>query len=338
MKKALITGITGQDGSYLAELLLSKGYKVYGLVRRSSSNSLNRIDSILNNPNLHLRSGDLTDYGSIYSAISEIEPHEIYNLAAQSHVKISFDIPDFTAETNALGPLKILDSIVKNQLIDKTKFYQASTSEMFGKVQETPQSETTMFYPRSPYGVSKLYAHWITKNYRESYGLYACSGILFNHESPRRGLDFVTNKIVSELYNIKNGTSESFYLGNLNAKRDWGHAKDYVNAMWLMLQQETADDYVISTGEEHSVKEFASTAAKFFDIDIQWSGKDLSEVGIDSATGKEIIKINPEFFRPSEVDSLLGNSQKAVDVLGWKRKYNFETLIKDMCKNYITGL
>lgn len=333
MKKALITGITGQDGSYLAELLLSKGYKVYGMIRRSSNDNLVRIAHLLDNNNLYLRGGDLTDSSSITSLISEIEPNEIYNLGAQSHVRLSFDIPEFTTQSNAVGPLKILDSIVKLGLQDKTKFYQASTSEMFGRVQEIPQNENTPFYPRSPYGVSKMYAHWITKNYRESYSLYACSGILFNHESPRRGVDFVTNKIVLGLNNIKNGKQESIRLGNLDAKRDWGHAKDYVKAMWLMLQQEQPEDYVIATGEEHSVKEFISISAEYFGINIEWVGSGIGQYAIDKDTEKTIIKVDPKFFRPAEVDSLLGNPEKAIAKLGWSREYSFRNLIFDMCEN-----
>jgi GDPmannose 4,6-dehydratase len=333
MKKALITGITGQDGSYLAELLLSKGYKVYGMVRRSSNDNLCRIHHLLSNNNLYLRSGDLLDSYSIMSLISEIEPNEVYNLAAQSHVKLSFDLAEFTTNVNAIGPLKILDSIVKLGLQDKTRFYQASTSEMFGKVQEIPQNENTPFYPRSPYGVAKAYAHWITKNYRESYFMYACSGILFNHESPRRGIDFVTNKIVLGLNNIKSGKQDCINLGNIDAKRDWGHAKDYVNAMWLMLQQESPNDYVISTGEENSVKDFVNLAAEYFNFNIEWKGSGIGQYAIDKNTGNTIIKSDPRFFRPAEVDSLLGNPSMAIKKLGWNREYGFKDLVFDMCKN-----
>jgi GDPmannose 4,6-dehydratase len=333
MKKALISGITGQDGSYLAELLLDKGYKVHGLVRRSSTDRLNRIEHLLVNPNFYLHTGEVTDSGSLISLISEIEPHEIYNLAAQSHVRLSFDIAEFTADANALGPLRILEAIRVLGLAGKTRFYQASTSEMFGKVQEIPQKETTPFYPRSPYGVAKLYGHWITKNYRESYNIFACAGILFNHESPRRGVNFVTSKIILSLNNIKNGKQEVLQLGNLDSMRDWGHAKDYVEAMWLMLQQDKAEDYVIATGEEHSVREFVEKSAKFFGMNIEWQGTGVSEIGIDTNTGKTVVSINPKFFRPAEVDSLLGDPTKAETELGWTRKINFDDLVEDMCIN-----
>lgn len=333
MKKAIITGITGQDGSYLAELLLDKGYKVHGIIRRSSTDNLSRISHILHNPNLYLHHAELTDSGSITSLISEIEPHEIYNLAAQSHVRLSFDTAEFTADANALGPLRILEAIRVLGLADKIRFYQASTSEMFGKVQEIPQKETTPFYPRSPYGVAKLYGHWITKNYRESYNMFAASGILFNHESPRRGANFVTSKIILGLNNIKNGTQDILELGNLDSKRDWGHAKDYVYAMWLMLQQPEPDDYVISTGEEHSVREFVEKSGEYFGMNIVWEGSGISEVGIDTNTGKTVVMINPKFFRPAEVDSLLGDPSNAESKLGWKRKISFDDLIKDMCEN-----
>jgi GDPmannose 4,6-dehydratase len=333
MKKALITGITGQDGSYLAELLLNLGYEVHGLVRRSSTDNLIRIKHILDNDSLFLHQGDLTDSGSVTNLIKIIEPDEIYNLGAQSHVQISFDTAEFTADANALGPLRILEAIRVLGLQDKTRYYQASTSEMFGKVQEVPQKETTNFYPRSPYGVAKLYGHWITKNYRESYGIHASSGILFNHESPRRGANFVTSKIVLGLNNIVNKKQDVIELGNLDAMRDWGHAKDFVYAMWLMLQQDEPDDYVISTGEEHSVREFVEKAAAHFDMKIWWKNEDLNEVGFDANTGKEIIRVNPKFFRPAEVETLLGDCSKAATKLGWVRKRSFDDLVADMCEN-----
>jgi GDPmannose 4,6-dehydratase len=333
MKKALITGITGQDGSYLAELLLNIGYEVHGLVRRSSIDNFTRIKSILDNDSLFLHQGDLTDSASITNLIKIIEPDEIYNLGAQSHVQISFDTAEFTANTDALGPLRILEAIRVLGLKDKTRFYQASTSEMFGEVQEVPQKETTPFHPRSPYGVAKLYGHWITKNYRESYGMHASSGILFNHESPRRGANFVTSKIVLGLNNIVNGKQDILELGNLDAMRDWGHAKDFVYAMWLMLQQDEPEDYVISTGEQHSVREFIEKAGTHFGMNIWWKNEGLNEIGFDSNTGKEIIKINPKFFRPAEVETLLGDSRKASEALGWVRKRSFDDLVADMCIN-----
>lgn len=333
MKKALITGITGQDGSYLAELLLNLGYEVHGLVRRSSTDNFTRIKHILDNDNLFLHQGDLTDSGSVTNLIKIIEPDEIYNLGAQSHVQVSFDTAEFTADANALGPLRILEAIRVLGLQDKTRYYQASTSEMFGKVQEVPQKETTDFYPRSPYGVAKLYGHWITKNYRESYGIHASSGILFNHESPRRGANFVTSKIVLGLNNIVNGKQDIIELGNLDAMRDWGHAKDFVYAMWLMLQQDEPDDYVISTGEQHSVREFVEKAGAHFGMKIWWKNEGLKEVGFDGITGKEIIRINPKFFRPAEVETLLGDYSKASSKLGWVRKRSFDDLVADMCEN-----
>ena len=331
MKKALVTGITGQDGSYLAELLLSKGYEVHGIVRRSSTIKLDRIVHIASNPDLHLHTGDLTDFGMLTNLLKEIEPDEIYNLGAQSHVQVSFENPMSTADIDAMGPLRILEAIRVLGL--KAKFYQASTSEMFGKVVEVPQTEETPFYPRSPYGVAKLYGHWITKNYRESYGMYACSGILFNHESPRRGENFVTSKIVLSLYGIAVGKQEVLELGNLDAKRDWGHAKDYVEAMWLMLQQDVPEDYVIGTGQQHSVREFIEKAAPYFGMDVRWSGSGIEEVGIDNKTGNVIIRINPKFYRPAEVETLLGDSSKAHKELGWECKYSFDDLVKDMCLN-----
>jgi len=335
MKTALITGITGQDGSYLAELLLDKGYKVHGIVRRSSSINTRRIDHIYHNKNLKLHYGDITDSLSLTNIIQNTLPDEIYNLAAQSHVKVSFETPEYTAMTDALGTLKVLEAV---RLLDLrcVKIYQASTSEMYGLVQETPQKETTPFYPRSPYGVAKLYAYWIIKNYRESYNMFACSGILFNHESPRRGATFVTKKIVNGLHEIKRREEDCLYLGNLNAKRDWGHAKDYVEAMWLMLQQDKPKDYVIATGEQYSVREFVERCAPKFGLNIQWEGEGLEEVGRDKQSGRTIIKIHPKYFRPAEVESLLGDATLARKELGWTPKYSFQQLVDEMCKvNYI---
>lgn len=341
MKKALITGITGQDGSYLAELLLEKGYEVHGVIRRSSSFNTARIDHLYQDPHnkdvrLFLHFGDITDSSNISRLIEQIKPDEIYNLAAQSHVKVSFEIPEYTAETAGLGTLRILDAIKEKEL--KTKFYQASSSEMFGKVQETPQTEDTPFYPRSPYGVAKLFAHWITKNYRESYNLFAVSGILFNHESPRRGSTFVTKKISEALVKIKNGQQEKLYLGNLDARRDWGYAKDYVYGMWLMLQQDIPDDYVLATGETHSVREFVEIAAKYLDMEIIWEGEGSNEKGINKKTGKTIVEIDPEYFRPAEVDLLLGNPEKAKKGLGWEPKVKFEELIKIMVEEDLKNI
>ena len=338
MKKALITGITGQDGSYLAELLLEKGYEVHGILRQSSSIRTWRIDHLFNDPDVYnktlfLHYGDLTDSISISNLIRNIEPDEIYNLAAQSHVKISFEIPEITAETDALGILKILEAVRSLGLAKKIRIYQASTSELYGKVLETPQSETTPFYPRSPYGVAKLYAFWIIKNYREAYGMYACNGILFNHESERRGYNFVTRKITIALSKIKLGTQDVLELGNLDAKRDWGYAKEYVEAMWLMLQQEEADDLVIATGETHTVREFIEESAKHIDIEIKWSGEGVDEIGIDTKTGKTIIRINPSYFRPTEVDLLIGDTRKAKEKLNWESKTKFAELVKIMIKS-----
>lgn len=335
LKKALITGITGQDGSYLAELLLEKGYEVHGLRRRSSSFNTSRIDHFLKdrherNARVFLHFGDVTDSSNMIRLISEIQPDEIYNLAAQSHVLISFQIPQHTALTDGVGTLVILDAIRFLNLKEKTRFYQASTSEMFGKVQEIPQTENTPFYPRSPYGAAKLYAHWITINYREAYGLFACSGILFNHESPRRGENFVTRKITRAIAKIKYGLQDKIYLGNLDAKRDWGYAKDYVEAMWLMLQQDKPEDFVISTGATYSVREFVEAAFKQVGIDIGWRGVGLDEEGIDKNTGKVLVVIDPRYFRPTEVEYLLGDSSKASKVLGWKPKTSFQELVKLM--------
>ncbi|TDT61024.1 GDP-mannose 4,6-dehydratase [Fonticella tunisiensis] len=333
MKRALITGITGQDGSYLAELLLEKGYEVHGIIRRSSSFNTGRIEHLYQdihekNLKLILHYGDMTDSSNLSRLIYSINPDEIYNLAAQSHVKVSFDIPEYTAEVDALGTLRILDAIKDTKI--KTRFYQASTSELYGKALEIPQKETTPFYPRSPYAAAKLYAFWITKNYREAYGLYACNGILFNHESPRRGETFVTRKITKAACRIAKGKQEKLYLGNLNAMRDWGYAKDYVEAMWLMLQQEKAEDYVIATGETHTVREFCEKAFKYVGIDIEWRGKEEDEKGYDSKTGKVVVEIDPRYFRPTEVDLLIGDPSKARKELGWQPRVTFEELVKIM--------
>jgi GDPmannose 4,6-dehydratase len=333
-KVALITGITGQDGSYLAELLLSKGYEVHGIIRRSSSINTGRIDHIYSNPDLHLHYGDVTDSLSVMNVLKKHNPCEIYNLAAQSHVKVSFETPEYTAMVDGLGTLRILEAVRLLNMEKTCKIYQASTSELYGLVQEIPQKETTPFYPRSPYGVAKLYAYWIVKNYRESYNMFACSGILFNHESPRRGHNFVTKKIVNGLESISAGRQECLYLGNLNAKRDWGHAKDYVEAMWLMLQQDAPDDFVISTGEQYSVKEFVERCAPYFALRIRWEGEGLNEVGINEHTGKIIVRVDEKYFRPAEVETLLGDSSKAKSVLGWTPKHSFDALVEDMCINF----
>ena len=327
-KVALITGITGQDGSYLAELLLEKGYEVHGIVRRSSLINTHRIDHIYEQIKLHY--GDLTDAMSITNLIQDIEPDEIYNLGAQSHVKVSFEIPEYTAQVDGLGTLRVLEAVRLLGMEMKTRVYQASTSELYGEVQQTPQTETTPFYPRSPYGVAKLYGYWIVKNYRESYGLHASSGILFNHESPRRGETFVTRKITRGLSRISVGEQECLYLGNLNAKRDWGHAKDYVEAMWLMLQQDDPDDYVIATGEQYSVKDFVNKAAPFFGFNIEWMGEGELEFGYDWNTKRKVIAVDKKYFRPAEVESLLGDASKAKRKLGWEPKISFEQLIEDM--------
>ena len=329
MKVALITGITGQDGSYLAELLLETGYEVHGIVRRSSLINTHRIDPIYNDIKLHY--GDMTDAGSIIQIIQKVKPDEIYNLAAQSHVKVSFELPEYTGTVDGLGTLRILDAIRILGMEDNVRIYQASTSELYGKVQEVPQTETTPFYPRSPYGVAKLYGYWIVKNYREAYGLHASSGILFNHESPRRGETFVTRKITQGLSRISVGVQDVLYLGNLDAKRDWGHAKDYVEAMWLMLQQDEPDDYVIATGEQHSVREFVELAAPLFGLNIEWIGEGLDEKGVDKITGRSIIEVSEKYFRPTEVDSLLGDATKAKEKLGWEPKTTFKQLVEDMC-------
>ena len=328
MKVALITGITGQDGSYLAELLLGKGYEVHGIVRRSSLINTARIDHIFEKLNLH--HGDLTDSSNLISIIKEVEPDEIYNLGAQSHVKVSFEMPEYTGQVDALGTLRILEAVRLLGMEDRVRIYQASTSELYGLVQETPQSETTPFYPRSPYGVAKLYGFWIVKNYREAYGMHCSSGILFNHESPRRGETFVTRKITRGLSKISCGLQDCLYLGNLDAKRDWGHAKDYVEAMWLMLQQDEPDDYVIATGHQYSVREFVEKAAPFFGFKIEWMGEGLNEVGYDWNTKRPIVKVSEKYFRPSEVETLLGDSTKAKEKLGWEPKISFDELIEDM--------
>ena len=331
MKVALITGITGQDGSYLAELLLEKGYEVHGIIRRSSMINTHRIDHIFQNIKLHY--GDLTDSTNIVRVIQKVQPDEIYNLGAQSHVKVSFEMPEYTADVDAVGTLRILEAVRLLGMEDRIRIYQASTSELYGLVQETPQRETTPFYPRSPYGVAKLYAYWITKNYREAYGMYACTGILFNHESPRRGETFVTRKITRGLKAISEGREDVLRLGNINAKRDWGHAKDYVEAMWLMLQQENADDYVVSTEEQYSVREFVETAAPYFGMNIVWEGEGDSEIGVDTNTGIVRVIIDPKYFRPAEVETLLGDSTKAKQTLGWSPKFSFRQLVEDMCIN-----
>ncbi len=330
MKVALITGITGQDGSYLSEFLLEKGYEVHGIIRRSSSFNTSRLDHIFNDLNLHY--GDLVDSQSTNYLINNIQPDEIYNLAAQSHVKVSFEIPEYTGQVDAIGTLRLLEAIRSADLIKKTKFYQASTSELYGLVQEVPQTENTPFHPRSPYGVAKLYGFWIVKNYREAYGMHASSGILFNHESPRRGGTFVTKKITDALFKISKGEQEFLELGNLYALRDWGHAQDYVEAMWMMLQEEKPDDYVIATNKQYSVKDFIEEAAKYYDLEIVWSGEGLEEVGKDKKSGKVIIKINEKYFRPTEVESLLGDYTKAKKKLGWEPQTSFEELVEDMCK------
>lgn len=333
MKKALITGITGQDGSYLAELLLEKGYEVHGIIRRASTFNTSRIDHIFQDPHeshkrLLLHYGDIADSSNISRLIEQIKPDEIYHLAAQSHVRVSFDIPEYTGDVTGLGTLRLLDAIRESGI--KTKFYQASSSEMFGLVQQVPQTEETPFYPRSPYGVAKVYAYWITKNYRESYDLFACNGILFNHESPRRGETFVTRKITRGLARIKLGLDETLYMGNLDSKRDWGFAKDYVEGMWLMLQQDQPDDYVLATNETHTVREFIEIAAQRLGFDLGWRGEDVNEIGVDKNTGKTIIKIDPVYFRPAEVDLLIGDPAKAKAQMGWEPKVKFNELVEIM--------
>ena len=338
MKKALITGITGQDGAYLAEFLLEKGYEVHGIKRRSSSFNTGRIDHLYKDLHekdvrLILHHGDLTDSSNLIRIIKQSQPDEIYNLAAQSHVAVSFEEPEYTANSDALGSLRILEAIRILGLENKTRFYQASSSELFGKVSEVPQTESTPFYPRSPYAVAKLYAYWITVNYREAYGIYACNGILFNHESPIRGETFVTRKITRALARIKLGLQDCIYLGNIDTKRDWGHARDYVEMQWLMLQQDSPEDFIISTGEQHTVREFLEIAAKEVGIDIEWSGTDINEIGRDKVSGNIIVRIDKRYFRPTEVDSLLGDSSKAKNKLGWKPKITFGQLVKEMMES-----
>lgn len=332
MKKAFITGITGQDGSYLAELLLDKGYQVHGIIRRSSVFTTQRLKAeVWNNPNFFTHHGDLADSSNLHRLIDKIQPDEIYNLGAQSHVAVSFEVPEYTGEVDAIGAIRILDAIRDSGV--KSKYYQASTSELFGGLPETaPQSESTPFYPKSPYGAAKLYAYWVTVNYRESYGLFACNGILFNHESPRRGETFVTKKISKAVANIFKGKQDKLLLGNLYAKRDWGHAKDYVEAMWMMLQQTSPEDYVIASGETHTVKEFVEKAFEVVDIKIEWMGEGINEKGINKENGRILVEINPKYFRPAEVDLLWGNPEKAKNELGWQTKISFEELVEGMVK------
>jgi len=335
VKTAFITGVTGQDGAYLAEFLLEKGYHVHGLKRRASSFNTDRIDHLYQDPHeedvrFSLHYGDLTDSTNLIRIIQEIQPDEIYNLAAQSHVAVSFETPEYTANSDALGTLRLLEAIRILGLEEKTRFYQASTSELFGKVQETPQTETTPFYPRSPYAVAKLYSYWITVNYREAYNMYCCNGILFNHESPVRGETFVTRKITRALARIKLGLQKDIFLGNLNAKRDWGHAKDYVRMQWLMLQQQAPEDFVIATGVQHSVREFVEIAAAELGMSIAWQGEGLDEIGIEKKSGKTIVRVDPRYFRPTEVETLLGDPAKAKQELGWEPKITFEQLVQEM--------
>jgi len=336
MKKALITGITGQDGSYLAEQLLDKGYEVHGIIRRSSSFNTSRIDHLYNDKNYNeifkLHYGDVTDSSNINRLLEKIVPDEIYNLAAQSHVQVSFEIPEYTAQVDALGTLRFLDAIKEVGLKDKTRFYQASTSELYGKVQGIPQTEKTPFYPRSPYGVAKIYGYWCVINYREAYGIHASNGILFNHESPRRGETFVTRKITRAVGRIKEGLQDCLYLGNLDSKRDWGYAPEYTDMMWRMLQQDTPDDYVCATGETHTIREFCINSFKCVGIDLKFNKTCVNEFGFDSNTGKTVLRIDPKYFRPSEVDLLLGDASKAEKVLGWKPKVKFNELVEIMTK------
>jgi GDPmannose 4,6-dehydratase len=337
MKKALITGITGQDGSYLTEILLEKGYEVHGIMRKSSSFNTERIDHLYENKEvmnnkLFLHYGDLVDTSSLHRILEKTEPDEIYNLAAQSHVKVSFEVPDYTAQVDALGTLRFLDAIRETGL-RKVKFYQASTSELFGKVQEVPQTEKTPFYPRSPYGVAKIYGYWIVVNYREAYDIFACNGILFNHESPRRGETFVTRKITRAVARIMNGKQEKLSIGNLDAKRDWGYAPEYCEGMWRMLQQEAPDDYVLATGETHSVREFAELAFKIAGTELVWNGEGENEEGVDNKTGKVLVEINKSYFRPTEVELLIGDASKAKEKLGWQPKVKFGELVSMMMEN-----
>ncbi len=334
-KKALITGITGQDGAYLAEFLLAKGYEVHGIKRRASLFNTDRIDHLYQDPHesgvrLHLHYGDLTDATNLIRVVQQVQPDEIYNLAAQSHVQVSFETAEYTANADALGTLRLLEAIRILGLEQKTRFYQASTSEMYGKVLEVPQRETTPFYPRSPYGAAKVYAYWITVNYREAYGLYACNGILFNHESPLRGETFVTRKITRGLARIAEGLQDCLYLGNLDSLRDWGHARDYVEAQWLMLQQPEPDDFVIATGEQHSVREFVTRAAAELGLTVAWRGQGVEETGVDAASGRTIVRVDPRYFRPTEVETLLGDPSKAKARLGWTAKTSFDALVREM--------
>jgi len=342
-KRALITGITGQDGSYLAELLLSKGYQVHGIIRRSSSFNTGRIDHLYQDPhvdkkNLVLHYGDLTDSTNLMGIVSRIKPHEVYNLAAQSHVKVSFDMAEYTGDVDALGTLRLLDAILSAGLEKEIKFYQASTSELYGGISTAPLDEKTPFYPRSPYAVAKQYAYWMVINYREAYGIHASNGILFNHESPRRGPTFVTRKITQAVARIKAGKQDCLYLGNLHAKRDWGHAKDYVRGMWMMLQQDKPDDYVIATNEAHSVKEFCERAFEVIGITLGWKGEAEAEEGFDVATKKTLIRVDPRYYRPTEVEHLLGNRAKSERVLGWKPEISFQQLVRDMVESDIKAL
>ena len=335
MKRALITGITGQDGAYLAEFLLKKGYEVHGIKRRASSFNTARVDHLYRDPHeaavrFFMHYGDLTDSTNLIRIIQEVQPNEIYNLAAQSHVKVSFEKPEYTANTDALGTLRILEAIRILKMEEKCRFYQASTSELYGKVQEIPQNETTPFYPRSPYAAAKLYAYWITVNYREAYGIYACNGILFNHESPLRGETFVSRKISRALARIKTGLQEVIYMGNLDARRDWGHARDYVEMQWLMLQQDEPEDYVIATGEQYSVRDFIEAAAKRLDLSISWQGQGIDEKGINEETGRVMVAVDSKYFRPTEVQELLGDASKAQQKLGWKPRISFQELVAEM--------
>ena len=338
MKTALITGVTGQDGAYLTELLLDKGYSVHGVKRRASSFNTDRIDHLYQDPHesdvrLKLHYGDLTDSTNLIRIIQEVQPDEIYNLAAQSHVAVSFETPEYTANSDAVGTLRILEAIRILGLEKKTRFYQASTSEMFGKVQEIPQRETTPFYPRSPYGAAKVYAYWITVNYREAYGLYACNGILFNHESPMRGETFVSRKITRALTRIRVGLQHNLHLGNLDSRRDWGHARDYVKAQWLMLQQALPEDFVIATGKQYSVRDFVVAAGSALDMKIEWQGEGVDEVGVDSATGRQLVRVDPRYFRPTEVETLLGDATKARQKLGWTAEVSFADLVAEMVES-----
>ncbi len=337
-KRALITGITGQDGAYLADLLLSKGYEVHGIKRRSSSFNTGRIDHLYQDPHdhdirLHLHYGDLSDASNLISIVQEVQPDEIYNLGAMSHVQVSFELPEYTADVDGVGTLRLLEAIRILGLKDKTRFYQASTSELYGKVQEIPQKETTPFYPRSPYAAAKLYAYWITVNYREAYGIYACNGILFNHESPMRGETFVTRKITRGISRIRHGLQDCLYMGNIDSLRDWGHAKDYVRMQWMMLQQDHAEDFVIATGKQISVRRFIELSCQAAGINVTWQGTGVAEQGVDAATGKAVVRIDPRYFRPTEVDTLLGDPTKAKQKLGWVPQITVEELCQEMMQH-----